>query len=274
VFFVPLVAYALARPLKENAMSSADAAKKVPIAVQLYSVRHECERDFAATLSAVAKMGYDGVEFAGYYDTPAGELRKMLDGLGLKAAGTHIRLDTLEGDQLERTVEFNRIIGNDFLVVPGLPKERTASAEAWAHTAKLLDEIAASVAGEGFWVGCHNHAVEFTDFDGRRAWDILYGTTEKVVMQMDTGNALHAGVEPLAFMKKYPARQQSVHLKEHSAADGWVHVGDGDVDWPGVFAFCESAGDTRWYVVEFENEDYPVLESVDKCLKFLRGMGK
>ena len=255
-------------------MSSAEEAKKVPIALQLYSVRRDCQEDLARVLAAVAKMGYDGVEFAGYYDRPAGELRKMLDDVGLKAAGTHIALATLEGDALKETVEFNRILGNPFLVVPGLPKERTASASAWAETARLLDEIAEKVAGEGMWVGSHNHAAEFADFDGQRAWDILFGSTERVVMQMDTGNALHAGVEPLAFMRKYPGRQQSVHLKEHSSADGWVHVGDGDVGWAGVFEFCESAGDTRWYVVEFENEAYPALESVEKCLRFLRGMGK
>lgn len=255
-------------------MSSADSPRKVPIAVQLYSVRHECKKDFAGTLSAVAKMGYEGVEFADYYDTAAGDLREMLDNLGLKAAGTHIRLDTLEGDELKRTVEFNSVISNDFLIVPGLPKERTQSAEGWADTARLLEDVAENVAGEGMWVGCHNHAAEFADFGGRRAWDILFGSTSKIVMQMDAGNALHARVEPLAFMKKYPGRQQSVHLKEYSAADGWVHLGEGDVDWAGVFDFCESAGDTRWYVVEFENEAYPALESVEKCLKFLRDMGK
>ena len=255
-------------------MSSADASGKVPIALQLYSVRHQCKEDFAATLAAVAKMGYDGVEFAGYFDTPADDLRKMLDDLALKAAGTHIRLETLEGDELSRTVAFNKTIGNDFLVVPGLPAERRASADAWAETAALLEEIAAQVAAEGMWVGCHNHAAEFEDFGERKAWDILYGSTAKVVMQMDTGNALHAGVEPLAFMKKYPGRQQSVHLKEWSASKEWPIVGDGDVDWAGVFDFCESQGDTRWYVVEFENEDYPALESVEKCLSFLRGMGK
>ena len=198
----------------------------------------------------------------------------MLDDLGLKAAGTHIGLPTLEGDELARTVEFNQTIGNDFLVVPGLPAERRASAEAWSATAALLNEIAAKVSADGMWVGCHNHAAEFEDFGDRKAWDILYGSTGKVVMQMDTGNALHAGVDPLAFMAKYPGRQQSVHLKEWSASKEWPVVGDGDVDWAGVFDFCDSRGDTRWYVVEFENQAYPALESVGKCLEFLRAMGR
>jgi sugar phosphate isomerase/epimerase len=124
------------------------------------------------------------------------------------------------------------------------------------------------------WVGCHNHAAEFEDFGDRKAWDILYESTTKVVMQMDVGNALHAGVEALAFMRKYPGRQQSTHLKEWSASKEWPIIGDGDVDWQAVFEFCESAGDTRWYVVEFENQAYPALESVGKCLDFIRGLGR
>jgi sugar phosphate isomerase/epimerase len=251
-------------------MARAKTAKKMPIALQLYSIRQECKKDFKATLAAVAKMGYDGVEFAGYYDTPAADLRKTLDDLGLKAAGTHIGINALLGDELKKTVEFNKTIGNSFLIVPGLPEEWTKTAENWADTARLVEEVAVKLAPEGMWVGFHNHSAELADFNGRRAWDILYGSTKKVVMQMDTGNALYAGVEPLGFMKKYPGRQQSVHMKEYSVAKGWVPLGEGDVDWKGVVSFCKSAGDTRCFVVEFENEAYPVMETVKKCLDFLR----
>ena len=71
----------------------------IPIALQLYSIRHDCERDLPGTLQAVAQMGYDGVEFAGYYGRSAEELRAMLDDLGLAVAGTHIGIDTLLGER-------------------------------------------------------------------------------------------------------------------------------------------------------------------------------
>ena len=74
---------------------------RIPIALQLYSVREDCERDLSGTLAAVAKMGYEGVEFAGYYGRSARELRAMVDDLGLAVVGTHIGLDTLLGDQLQ-----------------------------------------------------------------------------------------------------------------------------------------------------------------------------
>jgi len=81
---------------------------KIPVALQLYSVREECARDFPVTLAAVADMGYEGVEFAGYYGRSADELRKMLDKVGLRAAGTHISVDALLRDELQRTIKFNR----------------------------------------------------------------------------------------------------------------------------------------------------------------------
>ena len=93
---------------------------RIPIALQLYSVRKDCEEDLPGTLASVADMGYEGVDFAGYYGYDSKELRTMLDDLGLRAAGCHTGLPTLMGDELARTVAFNQILGNRYLIVPGL----------------------------------------------------------------------------------------------------------------------------------------------------------
>src|SRR4051794_6490538 len=96
---------------------------RIPIALQLYSVRDECAKDLPGVLKEVARMGYEGVEFAGYYGFDAPTLRKMLDDLGLKCAGTHIMLPTLQGDALAETIAFNKTLGNKFLIVPWMPEE-------------------------------------------------------------------------------------------------------------------------------------------------------
>ena len=104
---------------------------KIPIGVQLYSVREDCTKDLPGVLAAIAKMGYEGVEFAGYYNRNAEELRALLDENGLKCCGTHIGIQTLLGDALEPTVEFNKTLGNKYLIVPGLPADYTNSKAAW-----------------------------------------------------------------------------------------------------------------------------------------------
>ena len=247
----------------------------IPIALQLYSLRAECPKDFPGTLKAVAEMGYDGVEFAGYHGFEAKELRKILDDLGLKAAGTHTGLDTLLGDEFEKTVEFNATLGNKYLIVPGLPEERTSSIAAWLDTAKVFDEIAEKLAAHGMKTGYHNHWVEFTPMDGKLPWDEFFGATSAdVVMQLDTGNAMHGGAEPLHYLEMFPGRAGSVHLKEFKEGGGPVIIGDGIVDWKKCFDLCENVGGTEWYVVEQESYPEPLtpIESVAKCIDALKAM--
>ncbi|MCS7220057.1 MAG: sugar phosphate isomerase/epimerase [Anaerolineae bacterium] len=248
---------------------------RIPIALQLYSVREECARDLPGTLAAIAKMGYEGVEFAGYYGYSAAELRKMLDDLGLKVAGTHISLDTLLGDNLPKTIEFNRTLGNRFLIVPGLPEERRNSRAAWLQTARLFNEIAERVAPEGMLVGYHNHHIEFVPMDGELPWDTFFSNTRQdVIMQLDTGNAMYGGADPVPFLERYPGRALTVHIKEFSRTNDKALIGEGDVRWNDVFRLCETVGGTQWYIVEQESYAYSPLECVDRCIKALKAMGK
>jgi sugar phosphate isomerase/epimerase len=248
---------------------------KIPIALQLYSVREDCARDLPGVLAAVAKMGYEGVEFAGYHGYSAAELRRMLDDVGLKVAGTHIGLDTLLGEEFERSVEFHQTLGNKFPIVPGLAEERRNSKAAWLDTARVFNEIAEKLKPLGMQTGYHNHFIEFAPMEGEVPWDLFFGNTlPEVVMQFDTGNAMHGGADPIPFLERYPGRATTVHLKEYSATNDKALIGEGDIPWEEVFRLCETASGTEWYIVEQESYAYPPLECVDRCLKALREMGK
>jgi sugar phosphate isomerase/epimerase len=247
----------------------------IPIALQLYSIREDCKQDLPGTLKAVADMGYQGVEFAGYYDRSAEDLRLMLDDLGLICCGTHTGINTLLGDELEATVAFNKALGNPFLIVPGLPEEYRNSRDAWRRTAELFNEISERVRPLDMWTGYHNHHIEFTAMDGELPWDTFFSNTvPDVVMQLDTGNALHGGADVTPFLERYPGRALTVHLKEFSATNDKALIGEGDVRWEEIFRLCETTGGTQWYIVEQESYAHPPLECVDLCLKALRDMGK
>jgi sugar phosphate isomerase/epimerase len=236
-------------------------------------VREDCKRDLPGTVAAVAKMGYNGVEFAGYYDRSAGQLRKMLDDNGLVCCGTHTGLDTLLGDNLARTIEFNQTLGNKYLVVPGLPEKYRNSHQAWLETAKLFNELAEKVKPHGMRVGYHNHSVEFSAMNGELPWDTFYSNTRKdVIMQLDVGNAIHGGVDPLPYLYRYPERAITVHVKEFSKTNDKALIGEGDVNWKAFFALCKAVGETEWYIVEQESYAYPPIECVERCLRNLRRM--
>jgi sugar phosphate isomerase/epimerase len=248
---------------------------RIPIALQLYSVREACAEDLPGTLKAVADMGYDGVDFAGYYDYSAKELRTMLDDLGLKVAGTHIRIDTLLGQQLEATVAFEQELGNKFLIVPGLSEEYRSSHDAWRRTAEVFNEISQRLEPFGMYTGYHNHFIEFEEIDGETAWDVFAKNTDpRVVLQMDTGNCMHGGGDPLAYIGRYPGRSLTVHLKEWAKGYDKALIGEGDTDWHRLFELCETIGDTEWYIVEQESYAHPPLECVRRCIDNLRAMGK
>lgn len=256
---------------------------KVPIGLQLYSVREECAKDLPKTLAAVAKMGYAGVEFAGYYNRSGAELKKMLDDNGLKCCGTHTGFDTLLGDALPRTIEFNQQIGNRYLIVPGIAEEKLRGAEALA-TVRQFNAIAEKLAPLGMQTGYHNHNTEFTAVDGAVPWDVFFrNTVASVVMQLDLGNGMSGEADLLAILRDYPGRQATVHLKPYSrklAKESGFNagfrplIGEDDVPWADVFALCEGQGRTQWYIVEYESDAYPPLEAVKRCLGALRSMGK
>jgi sugar phosphate isomerase/epimerase len=250
---------------------------KIPIALQLYSVRDDAAKDLASVLDTVAKAGYDGVEFAGYYGHDAPTLKKMLDDRGLKCSGAHVGLDTLIGDEFEKSVEFHKILDNPYLIVPGLAESRRNSAAALKVTVSIFNDVAARLKPHGQFTGYHNHAIEFVPMgdNGELMWDLFFGeTSPDVIMQFDTGNALHGGADALPYLERYPGRAVTVHLKEYSATNDKALIGEGDVPFSRIFDVCESTGGTKWYIVEQESYAYPPLECAERCIKILRDWGK
>jgi sugar phosphate isomerase/epimerase len=246
-------------------------AKKIPVGLQLYTLRVECKTDLPGMLSAVSKIGYKGVEFAGYHGRSAAELRKMLDDNGLIACGTHTPFDSIQGDKLKETVEFNQIIGNKFLIVPWM--DETKSKQVWLERAKLFNDVSKKVQPDGMWVGYHAHQHDFHQIDGVSAWDLFFGNTNReVIMQLDTSNCREGGADPVAVLKKYPGRVRTIHMKAHGAGPEAV-IGEGDIDWKAVFAFCEGPGKTQWYVVEHETSKNP-LDAAKRSYEAMKQLGK
>ena len=244
----------------------------IPIGVQLYSVREEAAKDLPVVLEALAKMGYRGVEFAGYYgwERRPAELRGLLDANGLKCCGTHTALETVTGEALKSTAELNGILGNPYLIVPSLD---VREADGWKAMAATFAEIAMKARSLGARVGYHAHAGDFTTYDGQTSWEIFFDNAgPDVIMQIDTGNCMQGGGDPVAVLKRYPGRATTVHLKEYGG-DAETVIGGGSVRWADVFEACEGAGGTAWYIVEHETGSRP-LESVRGCLEGLRKLGR
>lgn len=252
------------------------ATAKIPIGLGLWSVRQQCDKDLPGVLRAVAKMGYAAVELAhSFYGHDTAAWRKLLDETGLKSCGMHMGLPALEGDALLKTVEIHKVLGTPILVVASLPQKNVASIRALKETAKLFNDISDRLQPHGMKVGYHCHGGDFAKVEGSTPWEVLAENTKpEVVMQLDVGNCLDGGGDPIAMLKKFPGRSVSVHIKDHGGKPGFV-FGEGKVNWKEVFAICETTGGTKQYVVEEEGREGPEsLVAVDRALKNLRKMGK
>jgi sugar phosphate isomerase/epimerase len=249
--------------------------KKIPIGLQLYSLRDIVDKDkLPRTLEAVAKMGYDGVEFAGYYGLKAADLRKMLDKAGLACCGSHTPLADLADGAMKRTLDFNLALGNKYVIVPSLPAANMASLAALVDTASLLTDLAEELKPSGLRIGYHAHPADFKPVADRIPWEYLFTNAgQDVVMQLDTGNCLEGGGDPATVLKKFPRRSATIHLKEFGGPKVAV-IGEGAVAWKDVFELCEGAGGTKWYIVEQEVYKVSPMESVRGCIDSLRKMEK
>ncbi|HMA54868.1 MAG TPA: sugar phosphate isomerase/epimerase family protein [Acidobacteriota bacterium] len=246
--------------------------KKIPVGVQLYSVREQAAKGLPAVLEAIGKMGYKGVEFAGYYgwDSKPKELRRLLDGSGLKCCGTHTALETITGDNLKATAELHAVLGNTFLIVPSLDVE---GVEGWVDMAKRFNEIAQKAKSLGMRIGYHAHAGDLRKLGASTSWEIFFdNTSPDVIMQLDTGNCMQGQGDPVAILKKYPGRSTTVHLKEFGGPANAV-IGQGVMPWAQVFEACETTAGTEWYIVEHETGPDPI-GNIKGCLDGLRKMGR
>jgi len=265
--------------LAAPALLGADGArqgKRIPIGVQLYSVRDVCGKDFDGALKQIAEMGFEGVEFAGYhkYAKDPDGLRKKLDELKLKAAGTHIGAGQLTGDNLKKTVDFHKAIGCAFLIVPG--DGRFTHPENSKAYAELMNKTAEALKPEGLFTGHHNHTQEFGKDGEKTYWDLFAERTSKdVILQQDMGHTMFAGVDPVATLKKHPGRTRTTHIKcrPPKGSGKKPYVGEeGVVDWKGYANGCYEVGGTDWFVIE--QEEYPDGNSMAATRLSLEGWKK
>ena len=148
---------------------------KIPIALQMFTLRNEADKDFVGTFRKVAEIGYAGVELAGDGGLTPQAIRKLLDDLGLKPAGSHIGVEAMEQDAA-KVLDANETIGNKFICAPSIPGSWGRSPDDWKRTAARFEGFGEACKARGMRFCYHNHAFEFELIDGKRGLDVLFDT--------------------------------------------------------------------------------------------------
>lgn len=270
----------------------------LPPGLQLWTVKDELRADTPGTLRQLARMGIRELELFELPPAPR-EFRKQCDDLGLSLVSGHFYLQSLASAE---TLDAAHELGLRYIIVvfPTLRslKDRDISRMSVRELMPLYEKITLDdyrwnaaqfnaygerLAREGFQLGYHNHAVDLKRLEGRVALDTLIEETqpEHVVFELDTGHVIHAGADPIRYLRKYPTRIQLLHLKDlvrgfHVSAridtedmDTNAELGAGVIDWPALFAVAARGNIKHWFIEHEGAMAHPPMTAVARSLRYL-----
>ncbi len=238
------------------------AARLDKVGIQLYTVRDQMKADFEGTLAHIAQIGYQEVEFAGYFDHTPADVKAILDRHGLAAPSTHIAFEN--DDQWKTALAAAKTIGHEYIVMPWIPQERRKTLDDWKNFAQVFNHAAQMAHDAGIQFAYHNHDFEFPKMEGQVPYDVLLQNTDPKLVQLeiDLYWITKAGQDPLAYFARWPGRVPLVHVKdsagppEHKMTD----VGQGKIDWKRIFAKREQAG-IKHFFVEYDQAPQPFQDA-------------
>ena len=234
-------------------------------AIQLYSLRDHMKtgEDMLNILGEVKKLGFDGVEFAGYYGLTAPVLKARLDELGLKAVGTHIGLENYVPEKIEETIEFHKILGCTEIGLGGAP---TRTAKQLKNTCKILKSANERAAKDGMKVYFHNHSGEFKPL--RNKVLPIDALKEVCYLEVDTYWSFCAGIDNFKFLTENRDKIVHIHLK-----DGIKHhpkaLGEGDCDLATVIKAAKEIG-LEWAILENDDPTPNGLADTARSMEFMK----
>lgn len=280
-----------------------------PIGLQLYTLGDEPSRDLDGTLARVAKIGYRDIEIPGLYGRKPAEMKAAAERAGLSISSIHLAsMPNIPASSLSFDSEPQRIaddlgaLGVHQAVLPMMPFSFTdirpkpgedfkaaigrlfaeAGPDIWKRTAAQLNEKAASLKPFGISIGYHNHNVEFMRVGKTTGWDIITRETDPslVTFEVDVGWVAAAGLDPVAFLRRYKGRVRQIHMKDIKAstkpnvvmAMDPSEVGSGKQDWARILPAAYKAGARNFYVEQEPPFTIPRMEAVERSFSFLAAL--
>ena len=272
----------------------------LPIALQLYSVRQDLDKDFEQVIKKVKEYGYDGVELASLHGKEPEYVKKLLSDTGLTPISAHVSLDSMlkDPDGVFGTYAF---IGCKYVAVPYLPEERRPGKALFDKTLEQMEQLGKKAKEAGLQLLYHNHDFEFVKIGDRLGLDVIYETIPAGLLQtqIDTCWVKVAGQDPAEYIRKYKGRAPVVHLKDfykqetdkdikmyeligikgkdHKPSDkkafGFMPLGFGQQDIPEILEASKEAG-ASWIVVEQDEpqEGRTALECARLSIKYLKNL--
>ena len=195
--------------------------RKAMIGYQLYSAREECSKDLLSVLKQLKTLGYDAVEFAGFYGHTAEEIKGMLDEAGLVAVSDHVPYAAITADMFG-VIRDHLTIGCKCIAIPYLGDEDRPGNPGFATVLRVIAKFGALCKAAGIQLLYHNHDFEFEKISGMYALDFMYEAIDEEILktEIDTCWVNYSGVNPSEYIRKYAGRAPIVHMKDFVGSRG------------------------------------------------------
>lgn len=273
--------------------------KKAMIGYQVYSAREEAAKDLLGVLKQLKALGYDGVEFAGFYGHTADEVKAMLDEAGLQAFSDHVPFAAIEADMFTVIADHVKI-GCKYIAIPYLDEAHRPGQPGFAKVIRVINKFGALCREAGIQLLYHNHDFEFVELSGGYALDFMYAAIDESILktEIDTCWVNYSGVNPAEYLRKYAGRTPIVHLKDFVGSKGGAQPyalvnsdgsDDGKNDAAAQFEFrpvgygCQNVpeiveagleGGAFCFIVEQDQSyDRPALTAAKMSVDYLRSIG-
>lgn len=270
------------------------------IGLQLYSVRDDMAQDMYAALKKVKEIGYDYVEFAGYFDHSAEEVKSMLDEIGLTCISVH-QAYNLFLEEGQKAADYLKTIGAKFAAIPWMAAEDHKGCDHYDKVIADITKVGELLKANGIQLLYHNHDFEFQKYEDKFLLDWLYESISEALLktEVDTCWVKYAGYDPCEYLKKYTGRSPVVHLKDFTCkrfAGGPAYalidengkeikttredngfefrpVGMGLQDFPAILSAAEEAGAAYAIVEQDASLDRPPMEAAKLSREYLKKIG-
>ncbi len=245
------------------------------IGLQLYAVRHAMAQDPERTLAAIRAIGYTDVEllwsFNNFNRTPA-QVAATLKSEGLRAPSTHMSADTIFVGW-ERSLAIAKQLGHEYLIVPDFEDWTKRTIDDWLEWADKFNAAGAVARRAGIWLAFHNEPYHQKPIDGKVPFDAFIARLDPSVtrLQLDVGNMLMGGGDPMQYLQKYPDRFWSFHLKDtvpDRSSD--TRLGAGIFDFKRFLAAVPSLASKPCYVEDENSSDE--LGAARSNFQYLQGL--
>jgi len=249
------------------------------IALQLYTLRNEIEKDIAGTLKRVAELGYKNVETAFWPKSiSVKQAAGYLKAAGLTVSSAHIELPV--GDNKAVFSETAEALGCKKMIWHGWPEDkRYSTADGTKELIEVYNEASHFAKSNGLQFGLHNHWWEYRNkISDRYVYELLLESVDPdIFFEIDTYWVKVAGHDPAKIVGTFGKRAPLLHIKDGPAKwndslpednpDPMTAVGKGKQDFPAIAKAAN--GNTEYMIVEMDVTATDVFEALHESYDYL-----